>query len=678
MAARGMNARCPLWMPVGLTMALAGCMAVTDRDRLEVESRGPELNAAPTADGKALETARQRLATLTLQGKVGQMIQADIGNLLAAEANHQQPFQKIAPGSVLITGDGMVGDLSPARWRQTLLDLQKQAARAPGAVPLLIGVDAIHGLGIVRGATIFPHQIALGATGDPELMTAIGTVVAREARALGFQWTFAPMVAVAEDLRWGRTYESFGSSPAQVRRLAPPLIRGFHGQGGAPYLAATAKHFMGDGGTLWGTGVDQGDGRGRGIDRGDTPGPLARIYEVHGAGYEAAIAAGVDTVMASYSSIGRQPMHSRKDLIAGSLKADRAKGGFGFQGMVVSDLNAVDEMPAPGIVDPIAKYRQQVLTAVAAGVDMLMVTGRLELGKGRPDRKYRYERVQEILLAAVQQGRLSPDRIDDAVLRILTVKARVGLFRGAVTPADGDGIALVGSELHREVARTAVRKSLVLLRNGNGVLPITKARYDRVCLLGSRADDFGAQVGPWTLSWQGRLGAAAKVPGAWTLREGLATALAKMKVALTYVAKVDGATALAACRSGSRTLTLVVVGEDPYAEFRGDASLPALGAADRALLERAALGSGPVAAVIYSGRPLVLPPAQERLSGLVAAWWPGSQGEAVAEVLTGAYGFSGRLPQRWPASAADLRAGVGSSGLFPVGHGLITAVAKPQ
>lgn len=654
--------RCAAWSLVLCSTTLSV------RARAELNTTVPvETFAMPyEAHAKAI------LSRLSLPEKIGQMIQAEIINVEAAMSAGQHPLRDLNIGSVLSGGDSIIQPNTPESWRRELGRLQDEALASSARLPLLIGVDAVHGHGLVRGSTVFPHNIGLGASRDPELLRQIGAAVAAEVLTTGFNWTFAPAVTVARDARWGRTYESFGSSPELQQILVKPYILGLQETAvGQQTLVATAKHFLGDGGTTWGTGVPSATTAVPQIDRGDTRGDLEALLAVHAQGYKQAIAADVNTVMASYSSINGQKMHGNRQLLTDYLKKPIDQGGLGFQGFVISDWNAIDELETPGVSDPLHRYQAQLVQAVNAGVDMIMVFGQLTLADGSSDHEFRFTRVHQLLADAVEKGLISPARIDDAVGRILRIKIKSGLIN-----TDGTVTAMTpviakdkfGGTAHRELARKAVRSSLVLLKNADHTLPITKQKYRTLCVAGAKADDFGVQAGAWTMGWQGTLGNGLKAPEARTVLDGLTTMATTRGITVEFAA--NGEFAGADCRTGDASLTLAVVGETPYAEFKGDSNALFLSAEDLDTLAKARSRHGPMAVVLISGRPLVITDQLPSWQSLVAAWLPGSQGEGVADVLFGDFDFRGRLPQTWPATMAQLPATDHDTGLFPFGFGL--------
>ncbi len=607
----------------------------------------------------------EMVSRMSLSEKVGQMIQAEILDLKAEKAAGRIPIRQLKLGSILSGGNSIIPPNTPQSWQEELGQFAAEAASTRLKIPLMIGVDAVHGHGLVQNATVFPHNVGLGAARDSELMFAIGQAVGKEVLATGFDWNFAPAVSVVRDIRWGRSYESFGEDPSLQKILVQAYIKGLQSQG----VSATAKHYLGDGGTRWGTGKVAGAGAPQGLDQGDTEGTVADIWALHGQGYLEAIAADVDTVMISYSSIDGIKMHARKDLIEDYLKAPQSLGGLGFQGLVISDWNAIDDIDVGIENDPIKRYQKQIVATVNAGVDMIMVQGKLPLPGGQTDSQYRFERVHQLLSESVQKGTVSPARIDQAVTRILTVKDKRGLFSKAMAkqkakPATQD----FGSTPHRELARQAVRSSLVLLKNQSATLPVTAKKYDSLCVAGAKADDFGAQNGGWTVGWQGHTGNQHKPEGAKTIWGALQASAGAHGVAVEYAAQ--GKFVSEACRKGDKSLKLVVVGEAPYAEFLGDNNELTLSQEDKSVLHNLKGIPGPTAVLILSGRPLLITEEAKNWDATVAAWLPGSEAQGVADVLWGDYDFRGKLSLTWPKAIEDVRKGDRTQPLFPFGHGL--------
>ena len=614
------------------------------------------------------------LARMTLDQKIGQMTQP--------ERMHVSPdeVKRFHIGSVLSGGGSCPGDNRPADW-VAMNDAYWAASMEEDedhlAIPILYGVDAIHGNANVRGATVFPHNIGLGAMRDPDLVERIGQVTAREVRAAGVDWTFAPTLAVARDPRWGRTYESYSEDPGIVAGYAGRIVRGLQGGGGGEVVAsataggdecgaglgrvgrhgviACAKHWVGDGGTE------------AGVDQGDTVVDEEELRRLHIAPYAPALEAGVLTVMASLSSWNGEKCHAHRYLIH-----DVLKGEMGFRGFVVSDWDGIDPLSGD--------YAEAAAMAVNAGIDMFMV----------PET---WKAFIAGLRERVEWGHVPVERIDDAVARILRVKFACGLFERARPWARrGSNGSSFGSREHREVARDAVRKSLVLLKNEGGVLPLEKG--GRILVTGRGANDRGRQCGGFTVEWQGVVGND-RIEGGTSVWEGIRA------VAPGAVLCGNGGVR---AEAGDFDAAVVVIGERPYAEGLGDIREPSpvrpgtnhLPPGPGVLepygntLELAALhpedlrtirglsGRGiPVVAVLISGRPLVVDGELAASAAFVAAWLPGSEGGGVADVLFGDFDFVGRLPMGWPMwmLGRDEEEGNGM-GLndanirFPVGYGL--------
>ena len=554
------------------------------------------------------------LSQMTVDEKIGQMTQADMKAL--KDGTEVRTF---ALGSVLSGADSLPKPNEPATWIEMYDRYQSQALATRLGIPMFYGIDAVHGHGAVKGATIFPHNIAMGCTNDPAIVEAAARVTAREVAATGIDWNFAPCLAVARDERWGRTYESFGESPELVASLGAASIRGFEQATDGTAILATAKHFLADGGTLGGK--DQGDAR---ISE-------EELRRIHLPGYAAAIKAGVGSVMVSYSMWNGQHMHGNKHLIT-----DVLKGELAFPGFVVTDWQAIDRM-APG------DYSQAIDLAINAGIDMVMVPNA-------------YRDFLTRLKALVAAGRVPMARIDDSVRRILKQKVRFKLWEKPFT--DRALTATIGSQAHRDVARDAVRKSLVVLKNEKQTLPLRNPA--RIHLCGLRADNMGIQCGGWSVGWRGRRGDI--TPGT-TIRKA--------------IEKVVGAGRLAysenAAGAEKADVVVAVVGEDPYAEGSGDRAKLELGPQDLALIDAAKRSGKPVVVVLISGRPIVLGDVLDAASAVVAAWLPGTEGDGVADVLFGAYRPTGKLSVSWPANMSQIPINVGDpryAPLFAYGYGL--------
>ena len=598
--------------------------------------------ANPVPEDAALNArVESLLAQMSLEQKAGQMIQAEIRSVTPADV------RKYGLGSVLNGGGSFPKGNKQAAVKDWLaladayFDASNHAGTAgPSSIPALWGTDAVHGHSNVYGATLFPHNIGLGATRNKDLVEAIGVATAKEVAATGIDWAFAPTVAVASDFRWGRTYESFSEDPALVQELGASMVRGLQGHAGqkgflAPgQVLATAKHFIGDGATVGG--VDQGDVR---ISE-------QELSSVHGAGYRGALGAGAQTVMVSFNSWQGVKLHGHRYLLT-----DVLKGKLGFDGIVVSDWNGIGQVSGCS--------NAACVPAVLAGIDLFMV----------PED---WKAFHANLIAAVGRGEVSMARIDDAVRRILRVKARSGLLdapRPSLRKPATE--ATVGSAAHRTLARQAVRESLVLLKNKDGILPLK--RNANVLVAGAGADDIGRQSGGWTLTWQGTGNSNADFPGATSIYTGIAESL-----------KGTGAVEFSASGEFKKRpdVAIVVIGEEPYAEGQGDRSDLNLSKArpnELALLKRLKAQNIPVVTVLLTGRPLWTNPELNSSDAFVVAWLPGSEGGGIADVLfrapdgSVAHKMTGRLPFRWPADAGQaqvVRTANAPSPQFPFGYGL--------
>ena len=569
--------------------------------------------------------ADEMLGRMTLDEKIGQMTQADHNGL-------QDPadVEKYFLGSVLNGGDSdPKSGNTLADWTAMYLGHQSHALKTRLAIPLLYGVDAVHGHNNVLGAVVFPHNIGLGCTRNPALVERAERITAEEVRASGINWVFAPCVTVPQDERWGRTYEGFGESPDVVKPMAAAAVRGFQGDDlRNPFaVLACAKHFIGDGGTTWGTGST--------IDQGDTRVDEATLRRIHMQGYIAAIEAGAGSIMPSFNSWNGQKCSGSHKLLTEILK-----GELGFEGFLISDWAAIEQLPGD--------YSSQVAQSINAGMDMVML----------PERHARFI---STLKAVVADGRVPVARVDDAVRRILRVKFAMGLMTAGWTPQiDPRAKAAFGSAEHRVVARECVRQSLVLLKNGNKTLPLAK-QAARIHVGGKNADDLGNQCGGWTIDWQGRGG---NVTTGTTILAAIRSAVSK-STSVTFSRDGSGA---AGADAG-----VVVVGETPYAEGKGDRADLALAQEDVDAINRMKIAGIPVVLVVVSGRPVILGDALEKADAVVAAWLPGTEGAGVADVLFGDYKPTGKLSIAWPRAMAQIPSHPGDAKydpLFPYGYGL--------
>ena len=568
--------------------------------------------------------ADQLLGRMTLAEKIGQMTQADMDAL----KGHPDDVEKYFLGSVLSGGNSDPANNLPRTWLHAVEQFKSFALKTRLKIPLLYGIDAVHGNNNVDGAVIFPHNIGLGATHNPRLVEQAARVAAEEVAGTGINWAFAPCVAVPQNDRWGRTYEGFSDDPKLVSELGVAAIAGWQGKNlsDPASVLACAKHFLADGGTL------------DGIDQGNAVCDEATLRKMFLPPYVAAVKAGVGSIMVSYSSWNGRKMHGNKYLIT-----DVLKGELGFKGFVVSDWAAIDQLGPD--------YKSDIETSINAGLDMIMIPY-------GPGHKNNYVEFIKDLTELVHEGKVSPERIDDAVRRILTVKLRMGLFNRP--PTDPALTAAIGSAKHREVARECVRESLVLLKNDHDILPLS-ATIKRLAVVGRAANDIGLQCGGWTISWQGAPGEVTH--GGTTILQGLQ---AEAPAGCTVTYSPDGSDVKGA------EAAVVVVAEHPYAEMQGDTKDLRLPARDEALIDKVKAAGVPVVTVLVSGRPLILGSTLKTTDALVAAWLPGTEGEGVADVLFGACKPMGKLPVNWPRSNAQLigQDTVSRDPLFPRGYGL--------
>jgi beta-glucosidase len=572
------------------------------------------------------------LGRMTLEEKVGQMVQAN-----SASLKDPSDVENYFLGSVLSggssdpkTGNGLVD------WTDHYDNLQSRTQKTRLRIPLLYGIDAVHGHSNVLGATIFPHNIGLGCSRNPALVERAARVTAVETRATGINWTFAPCVTVPRDERWGRSYEGFGETPELARMMGEAAVRGYQGNdlGSPTSLLACAKHWIGDGGTRYGTGRKLKPDL-QILDRGDVTLSESELRRIHMAGYVSAIKAGVGTIMPSYSSWNGIKCSGSKRLLTDILKNE-----LKFDGFLISDYDAIDEMPGD--------YKTQIETSVDAGMDMFMVSAK-------------YRELYNLLLELVREHRVGMARIDDAVTRILRVKFAMGLMDGRSNLADRKLHASFGSAAHRQVARECVRETLVLLKNNGRVLPVSK-KLKRIHVAGKSADDIGNQCGGWTISWQGKSGA--QTTGGTTILEAIKSTVSPQTM-ITY--SKDGANAAGA------DFGIVVIGETPYAEWMGDRQSLELPEEDIAVVEKMKEAGMPLVIVLISGRPLIIEKVLDKADAVVAAWLPGTEGRGVTDVLFGDYKFVGKLSFSWPRSMDQVPINVGDPNynpLFKYGHGL--------
>uniref|UniRef100_M4DUE6 Beta-glucosidase n=1 Tax=Brassica campestris TaxID=3711 RepID=M4DUE6_BRACM len=597
---------------------------------------------------------RDLMNRMTLQEKIGQMVQ--IERTVATP----EVMKKYFIGSVL-SGGGSVPSpkATPETWVNMVNEIQKASLSTRLGIPMIYGIDAVHGHNNVYGATIFPHNVGLGVTRqgppkrfcylDPNLLKRIGAATALEVRATGIPYAFAPCIAVCRDPRWGRCYESYSEDYRIVQQMTeiipglqgdlPTKRRGVPFVGGKSKVAACAKHFVGDGGTV------------RGIDENNTVTDKNGLFGIHMPGYYNAVNKGVATVMVSYSALNGLRMHANKELVTGFLK-NKLK----FRGFVISDWQGIDRITNP----PHLNYSASLYAGISAGIDMIMVP-------------YNYTEFIDEINSQIKKKLIPMSRIDDAVKRILRVKFTMGLFEEPL--ADLSFANQLGSKEHRELAREAVRKSLVLLKNGKNkgdkpLLPLPK-KTGKILVAGGHADNLGYQCGGWTITWQGLNG------NDLTVGTTILTAV-KNTVAPTTQVVYNANPDANFVKSGKFDYAIVVVGEPPYAEMFGDSTNLTISEPGPSTIGNVC-GSVKCVVVVVSGRPVVMQPYVSKIDALVAAWLPGTEGQGVADALFGDYGFTGKLARTWFKSVKQLPMNVGDKyydPLYPFGYGLTTKPNK--
>lgn len=598
-----------------------------------------------SSDSKRLSSydaqVKELLARMTLDEKIGQMTQPEQGPVLANPGDMQKYFI----GSVLSGGDSDPAEGNGLEaWTDLYDRVQSETLKTRLKIPVLYGIDAVHGHSNVLGAVIFPHNIALGCTRDPALVEKISRITAEEVRATGIQWTFAPCVAVPQDIRWGRTYEGFSEDPALVEILGAAAVRGLQGDLKNPLsVLACAKHYVGDGGTTATTAPrHEAVPRGKSslwLDQGDTRMDEATLRRIHLPGYVAAVNAGVGSIMPSYSTWNGVKCSASKRLLTEILKEE-----LGFEGFLISDYNAITQIK-PG------DYKTSVEISINAGMDMAM-------------EPTSYAKFFNTLKELVLEGRVPMSRIDDAVTRILRVKFAMGLMdKNRSHLADRKLHKTFGSPAHREFAREAVRKSVVLLKNERNALPVAK-NVARIHVAGKSADDIGNQCGGWTIRWQGQSGKV--TTGGTTVLEAIKAAVSR-DTRVTYSSDGSGAE--------GASIGIAVIGERPYAEGVGDTSDLSLGKEDVAVIENLKKAGIPVAVILIAGRPMIIDTVLEQSDAFMAAFLPGTEGSGIADVLFGDYSPTGKLSFSWPKSMDQLPLNINVpkdrySPLFPYGYGL--------
>ena len=575
------------------------------------------------ADTEFVETL---MSDMTLKEKIGQMTQVDRQFL-----NDISDISKYGFGSLLSGGGSTPATNEPKAWADMYDSYQREALKTRLQIPLIYGIDAVHGHNNVVGATIFPHNIGLGATRDAALVEAVARATALEVAATGMDWDFAPCLAVPDDYRWGRTYEGFSEDTDLVSQLGGAAVRGYQSTdiNNPQSVLACAKHFIGDGGTTFGTGLNNL------IDRGNLAISEEELRKRHLPPFQKAIDEGVATFMAAYNTWNDVKCHANKFLLTDLLKDE-----LGFKGFVVSDWAAIEEIPGD--------YKSDIITSINAGIDMVMVPGAVKFGNES------FENFLKLLEESVQEGSIPMERIDDAVKRILLIKKQSGLFDRPFS--DQQLLAHIGSDKHRQIAREAVRKSMVLLKNKDGILPLPK-EGKTIIVAGRGADNIGMQSGGWTISWQGDMG---QTTDGTTILDAIKSAVSPG----TVVEYTPDGTAY------TGDLAVVVVGEKPYAEMQGDRKDLKLDKEDLDVIKRFKENDIPVVVVLLSGRPMIITDEIEKWDGLIAAWLPGTEGSDVADVLFGDYNPTGKLSFSWPKNMNQFPINPEDDHLYSFGFGL--------
>ncbi|MDG1223453.1 MAG: glycoside hydrolase family 3 protein [Candidatus Marinimicrobia bacterium] len=585
-----------------------------------------QIISCSTIDGEV----KKLVLSMTLEEKIGQMTQVDY-RYLADKADIGKYFL----GSILSGGGSTPPTNQPSSWVDLYNSFQGEALKTRLKIPLIYGIDAVHGHNNVLGATMFPHNIGLGCTNDKALVQEIAAATAAEVKATGLDWTFAPCVAVAQDERWGRTYESYSEDSKIVTELGVASTIGYQGRTlDKNSVLACAKHFVGDGNTVFGTGTNWYK-----IDRGDVVLDEEELRSKYIKPFQESIKMGVGSIMVSYNSWKGEKLHGHKYLINEVLKKELEVGGI-----VVSDWAGINELDKD--------YKTCIIQSINAGIDMNMVPGSLNSDDNS------YDDFIRLAIESVKEGSIPMERIDDAVSRILKIKKKLGLFDKPIKAPKN--IDVVGSKKHRDLARKSVRKSLVLLKNEGDILPLNK-NSGKITLVGEHADNIGYQSGGWTIHWQG--GSGDITPGTTILD--------------AFKSAVDDSNSIHYSKYGDNLLNpdvvVVVVGEKPYSEGVGDRESLHLSDEDIKLLKKVKNSNLPHVVVLISGRPMIINESLTESDAFVAAWLPGSEGKGISDVIFGDYNFTGKLSMTWPKSMNQIPINYGDSNydpLFQFGFGL--------
>ena len=574
--------------------------------------------------------AKNLVAEMTLDEKIGQITQVDHRYL-----EQKSDIKTYFLGSLLSGGGSAPDTNNPRSWVRMYNKYQDFALDTRLAIPLIYGIDAVHGHNNVYGATIFPHNIGLGCSNDEELVQKISEATAREILATGLDWTFAPCLAVSQDERWGRTFESYSEDTEIVTRLGIASIKGYQGNNlnNSNSVLACAKHYVGDGSTIFGTGINGG------IDRGDVLVDEKELRSKYIEPFRSAVENGVGSIMISYNSWQSKRLHGHSYLINDILKKE-----LGFSGFVVSDWAAIDDIDED--------YKTSIITAINAGIDMIMVPGK------HSKKSHSYIEFINLLKKSILEGSVSINRINDAVYRILKIKYSMGLFEKPLK--DYKKLKEVGSSRNRELAREGVNKSVVILQNNNDVLPISK-NIKSILVAGKHGDDLGYQCGGWTISWQGGSG---NITIGTTILDGIRDNI-ESHSSVTFSENGDEA--------NDHDIIIAVVGETPYAEMKGDRESLELSNKDKILIEKLIKTGKPIVLILISGRPMIITPYLEYVDAVLAAWFPGTEGIGVADLLFGDVSPSAKLSFSWPKNMGQIPINYGDKTydpLFPLGYGL--------
>ena len=564
------------------------------------------------------------IQSMTLDEKVGQMTQIDQRFL-----DTITDLSTYSIGSLLSGGGSHPKVNEPQAWLDMYNGYQSETLKSRLKIPLIYGIDAVHGHNNVYGATIFPQNIGLGATNNPELIFKISEATSIEVAATGIDWTFSPCLSSPEDYRWGRTYEGFSSDPSLVEILGEASVKGYQSAqtNSGKKVVACAKHFIGDGNTEFGTGMN---GL---VDRGNTILTVDKLKEKLLPKYQAAIDADVQTIMASYNSWNGVKCHGSKELLTDILKIE-----MGFDGFVISDWQGIDEIPGD--------YKSDIITSINAGIDMVMVSG-----QGQP-----YKKFMRLLKESVEEGSIPLARIDDAVKRILKVKIRNGLFDNPLV--ENDALKVIGSDAHRDIARQAVRESVVVLKNDD-IIPISKDSKS-IVVAGRGADNLGMQCGGWTINWQGGQG---DITIGTTILDGIKKSVS---AETNVIYSEDGQD----LNDVDGELAVVVIGEDPYTEFFGDKDNLDLLNDDINTINNLKNKGYKVMVLLISGRPMNIAEHIDDWDGFAAIWLPGSEGDGVSDILFGDFQSTGKLSYPWPIKAENGANADDKDLLFNFGYGL--------